>query len=239
LYFVRALIDMRRSDFDRALADARQARDLAPDKPRYHTAFVDTLLNCGRVHMALDEATTALDRFPQCVSLYGSRAQANLRLGNTKAAAEDAQHVIQIKPTESSSHLLMAHCRVAEKQYCDAALEYQTAVSLVGKDETQRIMSPAARELSRLLSRCPDAAARNGEEALRLAQGAPRGGPYMFEQNDILASAYAELGQFDKAVEAQERAVKSAKGGPWFDLFSKRLALYKEGKPCRETKFDR
>jgi tetratricopeptide (TPR) repeat protein len=238
LFSLRATVQIRRQDFAQAVIDSRAARDLAPDEPSFHAGFVQTLLACDRNPAARDEATTALKRFPGHAELYGLRARANLQLGQLDDATADARQLVQLKPTGSWGYLLSAHCCVAAKQYADAALDYQTAVSLVNKDKIERRMSSAAGELSRLLSRCPDAAVRNGAEAMRLAHEVQENGAAVFEQDDILASAFAELGQFDKAVEAQERAVKSAKGGPNFNLFSKRLELYKQGKPCRETKFD-
>ncbi len=49
-----------------------------------------------------------------------------------------------------------------------------------------------------------------------------------------LAAAYAENGQFDKAVEWQQKACDIAPGQNRQDLQS-RLDLYKSGKPYREV----
>jgi tetratricopeptide (TPR) repeat protein len=237
LYSIRVHVQIRRGDFDRALADARKARDLVPDSPRYHTGFVNALLMCGRDHLARDEATESLKRFPRHAPLYGSRCRANLQLGRVEEAEADALKAAELEPASSECHLHLAHCHVAAKKYAEAVLDYQTAAEFARKDP-HGMPGFAQVQLSRLLSRCPDAAVRDGQAALRLAQ--QLGPPIMpGEELDAQASAYAELGQFDKAVEAQEKAVQWVKNGPDFKPYSERLELYKQGKPCRESKFER
>ena len=51
---------------------------------------------------------------------------------------------------------------------------------------------------------------------------------------DTLAAAYAEHGQFEKAVDIQQKAVQLAQG-PDVEVFSKNLAKYRNGKPWREV----
>jgi len=55
---------------------------------------------------------------------------------------------------------------------------------------------------------------------------------------DTLAAAYAESGQFDKAVESQEKAIELAPDDEKAD-FETRLKLYQEGKPYREEPWGR
>jgi tetratricopeptide (TPR) repeat protein len=237
LYSIRSLVQIRRSNFDRALADARTARDVAPDDPQYADGYAHRLLSCGRAHAARDEATAALKRFPRHAPLYGTRCRANLELGRVDEAEADALKSAELEPASGQSHLNLAHCRVAAKRYAEAVLDYQTAAEFARK-EPHHMPGGIQAQLSRLLSRCPDGAVRDGEAALRLArQLAPPVFPG--EEFDTLASAYAELGQFDKAVEAQEKAVQWVKNGPEFKPYSERLELYKQGKPCRESKFER
>jgi tetratricopeptide (TPR) repeat protein len=86
-----------------------------------------------------------------------------------------------------------------------------------------------------ILATHPAAELRNGARAVELATKACeltkwKDASYL----DTLAAAYAERGQFDKAVEWQEKAVSLAleadKGG-----YQARLALYKSGQAYRET----
>ena len=81
---------------------------------------------------------------------------------------------------------------------------------------------------------------RNGAAALRFAEQVKADRLVADDAiADALASAYAELGQFDKAVEIQEMPVRRRKGNPAFKCYADRLERYKQGKPCRETTFER
>lgn len=234
LYARRADVQHLRGHFDRALTDARTARDLALDDPHYYAGFASMFLRCNRAIAARAEASAALARFPGHGPLYEISAKANLELGRPEEAVADALRCLELAPASGNTHLLLARCRVAAKQYGEAALDYQTAAGFARKERPHFVYYRSIAELSRLLSRCPDDAMRDGRGALRLAEEVqavllPPG-----ESLDTLASAYAELGQFDKAVKAEEQALRLVKGGPEVGPFSKRLELYKQGKPCRE-----
>lgn len=238
LFFLRSGVQLRRKDFERALADARAARDVAPDDPQFASAYANTFLMCDRTHLARDEATTALKRFPQYGNLYGIRGRANLAIGRTDEATTDALRYLQFAPTSSQPHLLLARCRVASKRYGEAMLDYLTSAEFARKERVPGECERVWAELSRLLSRCPDDAVRDGAQALKLAQEAQNSLLRPSDEMDTLASAYAELGQFNKAVEAQQQAVNWAKNSPDFKPLSERLELYKQGKPYRESKFE-
>ena len=52
---------------------------------------------------------------------------------------------------------------------------------------------------------------------------------------DTLAAAYAEVGEFDEAVEWQEKAIQLTTDAERKQKHQDRLKLYKEKKPYRET----
>ena len=88
-----------------------------------------------------------------------------------------------------------------------------------------------------LLSTAPDAKVRDGKRALEAAKKACelteyKNGGYL----DTLAAAYAEAGDFEKAVEWQDKALKAG-DIPVKDLDGarKRLELFKQKKPYREV----
>ena len=94
------------------------------------------------------------------------------------------------------------------------------------------------RRASRALAPCPDAEARNGEEAIAWAEKlkslAPPDSPLIW---DTLAAAYAEAGRFDQAVEAATKAVSLARAAGNMELagaIQKRLALYATSKPYHQ-----
>jgi tetratricopeptide (TPR) repeat protein len=95
----------------------------------------------------------------------------------------------------------------------------------------------ALNNLAWLRATCPDAALRDGKEAVKLARKVceltgDREGMFL----DTLAAAHAEAGDFAAAVKAQEKALEdkgfAKKQG---EDAQKRLQLYKDKKPFRTT----
>src|SRR5205814_2080283 len=83
---------------------------------------------------------------------------------------------------------------------------------------------------------CPDSSLRDGKEAVSAATKACELTKWK-ELNwiDTLAAAYAESGDFEHAIQFQERAIHT--GNPLESdqkSMQHRLALYKESKPYRE-----
>jgi tetratricopeptide (TPR) repeat protein len=78
---------------------------------------------------------------------------------------------------------------------------------------------------------CPDATIRDGAKALEAARKAHdlSKGP---AEMAALAAAHAELGQFDKAVEWQEKAIAAAPEGAK-EQYRERLKKYQDRKPYR------
>jgi hypothetical protein len=85
------------------------------------------------------------------------------------------------------------------------------------------------------LATCPEERHRDGKRAVEAAKRACElTGLTSAEILDTLAAAYAESGDFPKAVEYQEKAI-----GLWHDASTKRegeirLNLYKDRKPYRK-----
>jgi beta-lactamase regulating signal transducer with metallopeptidase domain/tetratricopeptide (TPR) repeat protein len=96
------------------------------------------------------------------------------------------------------------------------------------------------------LAASPDDAARNGERAVELASRTVKHYRSLEQDNhnkwlltealDTLASAYAEMGQFDLAVYTQDEAIKLA-GAAREQDYRGRLELYMKRQPARENAF--
>jgi cytochrome c-type biogenesis protein CcmH/NrfG len=82
-----------------------------------------------------------------------------------------------------------------------------------------------------LLSTTPDKKYRDGKEAVRLAEKALKISPDNSAIMDTLACAYAENGQFDKAVALAEKLVEKRKND---ECLTTHLELFKKGKPYHE-----
>ena len=90
-----------------------------------------------------------------------------------------------------------------------------------------------------LLATTPDASLRNGREALSLAQAARNLAPSDdADMLDTLAAAYAENGQFPRAIALAQQALGLAEkrgNSKMASAIRNRLMLYEAGKPFREA----
>ena len=101
---------------------------------------------------------------------------------------------------------------------------------------------PAMTNLARILATDHDDRLRDGPQALALAQKAlqltPPQDPERVDRMDILAMAYAEVGQFDQAVETARAAAALAQQAGHTALAEEilpRVAIYQQHRPLRIT----
>ena len=89
---------------------------------------------------------------------------------------------------------------------------------------------------ARIYSAASDGDLRNGKLALEHAQEAKRlaGDRKIGKVFDVMAMAHAELGDFQNAIASEEKAIEVADESE-VDKFTKRLELYRSGKPSRAS----
>ena len=98
--------------------------------------------------------------------------------------------------------------------------------------------------LAFLYSSCPEDKFRNGEEAVKLARKACKLNDYQCHLSlAVLAAAYAECGDFDKAIEYQKKAIEYEKKvieseELCSEGYKELLRTYKSEKPCRKDWVD-
>jgi len=105
--------------------------------------------------------------------------------------------------------------------------------------------SDPLKNLADLYATCPEKKFRNGDKAVALACKACELTNYQDRHIvNVLAAAYAECGDFDKAIEYQKKAIKLVEDdqcGDDYERFSgsedykERLASYKQKKPWRQA----
>jgi tetratricopeptide (TPR) repeat protein len=118
------------------------------------------------------------------------------------------------------------------KQYGDAIITYDEAI----KRDPNFVATYAKKSF--LYATCPNDSFRNGEKAVKLATKACELTNY---ESDaciaVLAAAYAESGDFEKAVEYQKKAIELADDSADDSAkkeYEKRLEAYKANRPWRE-----
>lgn len=118
----------------------------------------------------------------------------------------------------------------SKRNYDKAIADYNEAIRLDPND------ADVYGAVAWLWATCPDAKHRNGKKAVEFATRACGLSDWKEAYNQgTLAAAYAELGEFEKAVEWQEKANKLYADSDAWKKGEDRLKLYKEKKPYRET----
>ena len=166
-------------------------------------------------------------------ALYG--VGANLvdmgRLDEGKRFLEEA---IRLRPAYPEALGALANTLDSQGKYAEAIRFYQAAL------KAQPNLEGALNNLAWLLASCPDAAFRNGPEAVRLATRACEltdyGKPLLI---GTLAAAQAEAGDFQAAIVTAERAAALASTLHLEEVAARNrelLQLYRQGRPFHEKK---
>ena len=251
---------------DEAIVEYRKALALCPSFPLAHNLLGIALLRKGMVDEAITHfeqafgdrsenaeafgnlglalsqqgrAAEAISYYRKALSLkshdaewHGSLGALLMQSGQFDEAGTQFREALAINPLLASTHgnygtLLIQQGRVAE-----ALNHLQNAVEL-SPDK------PAfANNLAWVLATGPDPSLRDGIRALQLAKSINlRNGGSNPSTLRTLAAAYAETGDYPKALETARRALELADRKGNKDLSASlrnEIALYKSGKPCRD-----
>lgn len=213
---------------------------------------------------AINYYTAVLDKNPTDERAISCRCWAYLAVKEWDRALKDGEEAVRLSPTSAAWKNNRGECHLKRKDYEKAIEEFDALLdsnpgyfyALYNRSECYvrtRRFDKALKDieaalqneakvpglhmnLARVLATAPDAKLRDGKRGLEEAKKAVdmikyRDGRFL----DTLAAAYAETGQFDKAVETQQKAIDD----PEFmkdegDAARKRLELYRKKKPFRD-----
>jgi tetratricopeptide (TPR) repeat protein len=209
--------------------------------------------NLGNALLVKGQMDQAIEQYQEALRLKPGSAAAHYNLGNAlgmKGQVEEAirqcQEAIRLKPdhaearnrlsylqTDYSKALgSMASTLAGQGKYAEAIRFYQAAL------KAQPHQEGALNNLAWLLASCPDAAFRDGSEAVRLATRACELTGYAQPLIiGTLAAAQAEAGDFQTAVATAERAAALASTLHLDQVAAKNrelLQLYRQGQPFHE-----
>jgi tetratricopeptide (TPR) repeat protein len=227
-YYHRANLAYGKAQYDKALEDYDV---VIRDDPDFDWAYhVRGWISYRRkdYDKALADFETAIKLVPTESVFYRDRGNVALAQKDYDKALADYDKSIELDP----SYVVPWHLRgvtwQAKKEYAKALADYEKAAQLAGKEPYASTYHTA---LALLRAGCPDDKIRDGDKALEAAQNAHAltKGP---AEMAALAAAHAELGQFDKAVEWQEKAVAAAPEGAK-EPYRERLKKYQDRKPYR------
>jgi tetratricopeptide (TPR) repeat protein len=219
-------------DNEAAIGALRRAVELAPQMRQAHQELVRLLIVEGRADEVIAEFELELAAAPHDALLHDRFAVALMQLARYDEALVEVERAIELEPRDLTPRRHRAAILLRKGEIAEALEQLRWI-------DARQPGSPAALDLAWTLATHPAAQWRDGAEAVRLANsyGAqtnyadPRG-------NDVLAAAYAESGDFARAVELAGQALQSASDGGHVELADEieaRLVLYRQGLPYRSA----
>ena len=159
-----------------------------------------------------------------------SLADALRRTGRMEESLPHYAEVIRASPAVSQARFGYAMALVRLKRYEEARDRLADAV------KTYPDQPGFAHALARLLSAAPDARVRDGRRAMTLMQELLKT-QRTLELAQTMAMTFAELGQYEDAVnwqrDAMAAATQAGRGGPDRAAAKSNLRLYESRQPCR------
>jgi len=217
-----------------AIAEYRKAIELNPKRAEFYNNLGNLLATSGRNAEAIEQFRKALEVEQKNAKVRLNLANVLTSQGQWDEAIEQYQQALNQMPDSIHAHYQLGILLQGRGRFAEAVAQFQRILAL----DPRHV--PAQNNLAWLLATCPDAKLRNGTNAVELAQQAERlSGGRSPEILDTLAAAYAEAGQFDRAVETAKRALNIFAGQGNRALAAAvqvRLKLYEAGFPFRDPR---
>ncbi len=191
-----------------------------------------TYTRAGDYPKAVDTINRVLKLQPNDPEMCFYLARNHHHLNNNSKALENYLKVLQVNPRNLSAHISIAEIYSRMGKPKQTVSHYRQALRLQGNS------IPVLNNLAWILATHEDAEIRDTAEAVHLAERACQLTDYKDPSIlDTLAVAYSQLGQFAKAAETAEKALKLAQAAGQEKLtkgIQSRLKLYKAEQPYRE-----
>ncbi len=163
---------------------------------------------------------------------FNNRGYAWFHKKDYDRAIEDFDEAIRLDPKYAHPYGNRAEARSKIKQYAGTVRDFEEALRLAPT------MDWLHRDYAFFRATCPESTYRDGKKAVELAQKGIElaGKDADWKYHATLAAAFAEAGQFDKAVEEQPKALEDKSlDREDRDKMEQRLKLYREKKPYRDV----
>jgi len=218
-------------DVDGGRRAFEKAVQLAPDLARAHYSLAVLLASTGQIRQAADRLTTAVRHDPSYVEARLLLGDISRHMGRSKDALQQYEAVMNLDPRVAEAQLGHALALADLGQFAKAA------DGLLQASQTHPDRADVMQALARVRAAAPDAAVRNGAEALAIVQRLVGRGPAGPDVAEAAAMAHAEVGDYEQAVTWQRQAMEAAqRAGRGDDVLREmrvNLDLFQRGQPCR------
>jgi tetratricopeptide (TPR) repeat protein len=223
----RAAVRLKRQEHDQAIADASEAIRLNSKLATAYNIRGKARTSRREFPEALDDLSRAIALNPQYAQAFHNRGIVRSKLQAYSQAVEDFSECLRLDAQFPGALTERGLVREKLGDFANAIDDYQAAL----KSNPKNLM--ACNNLAWLWATCPDELFRDGPKAVEYATTACELTNWKdAEKIDTLAAAHAERGEFDKAVELQERALNLVEPALQQE-FQSRLDLYRDGQPYR------
>ena len=199
-------ISIKQQDLQRAVEESRRAIELGPENSYAYQFLMNCLLESGSYREATDFGREWLVIAPYNAIAHLPLASAMAGTSDLVPAANQLGYVMLLSPNTEQAHANLRQVLVTIAKG-PRGLEQLREISAAAPDSPRMLD-----ELAWLLATNPDSNARDGNEAVRLSERAcdltQRKIPALL---DTLAAAYAERGDFQRAIAAAEEALNRAR----------------------------
>ena len=194
-----------------------------------HYSLGVLMASAGRGREAIEHFQSAVKFNPNYLEARQGLGNALSRAGQAEAALPQYAEVVRLNPRAGDARFGYAMALVRLNRYRQAREWLAESTRLLPDDMQLR------HALARILAAAPDAAARDGGQALSLTEQLLSAGKTT-QVGETLAMAYAEVGNFAEATAIQRSvldAAASAKLGPDVRRITANLRLYERRQACR------
>lgn len=241
-YNSRGLTWHAKGNMDKAIDDFREAIRLNPKDETYLIQLADVLGQDKQFQVQQNLLTDYIAREPKTLDAREALARCFFIQEKHEEALAVYKQLDALRPKHPTTLALIAQELSMLKRGSESVDYYRQALAAVPKVDNQSLSWLWANNLAWIQATSADPALRNGPEAVRWAQQACDAVDLKHPQYvvliDTLACAYAENGQFDKAIERAKQFVQGLKDTKAsvqaIQAAEERLKLFESGRPYRD-----
>jgi Flp pilus assembly protein TadD len=224
---------LSKGEVDGAIVHSEKAVTMQPNDPDAQVALGSALLEKKRIDEAIMHYQQALAMRPDYFLAQCGLGRALLEKGELDTAIHHFRAAVLIRPEHADCLTFLAIALDEKGETAEAIQHYEKALQISPKS------IPALTNLGWVIATCSNGSLRNGAKAVELARRADElsGGsnPVVLR---ALAAAYAEAGQFGRAIETAGVAIEQSRQSGDQSLFlalEEQLRFYRLGIPYREA----